>query len=312
MNPLQVGTIAIDREVSSHPLLGDVHVISCAGRSLTAMTAIDWRRPTRIPVVAEPSQLPPGAGGALLNYIAQIAYQAGVPALRYAGPYPTPALYRALLRSFRASHDEATFARDVLARALRVARDEVPVDFAPTPHERIEISRGHVELRDRVERAVIDGVAYERDGSPARLVARADGWACEVWFGDACYAEVASLAANGTLLAGPRVVPALVSSVIGRPFPADLRAALADLVAECVASPLADDARTAVATRTLIWDDLGARAAVRTGDGFAVHAALWERLAPAGLPRVALALAEALAPIVGATLVAEWVAMRVR
>jgi hypothetical protein len=276
------------------------------------MTAINWQRPTRIPVVAEPSLLPPGAGGELLNHIAQRARDAGVPALRYAGPYPTPALYRALLRSFRASHDEATFVGDVLERALRVARDELAVDFTPAPHERIAITRGHVERRDGVERAVIDGIAYERGGSPTRLVLDDAGWGCDVWFADACYAKVATLSPDGALLAGPHVVPPLASPVIGRPFPAELRDALGELVADCVAAPLADDARGVMASRQLIWDDLGARAATRTHDGFAVHAALWERLAPAGLARVALALAEALAPIVSATLVGEWIAAQAR
>ena len=61
-------------------------------------------------------------------------------------------------------------------RASRLARDEVPVDFAPAPHERVELACGFVEIRDGVERAVIDGASYERDGSPARLT----GLACEL------------------------------------------------------------------------------------------------------------------------------------
>ena len=50
-----------------------------------------------------------------------------------AGPYPTPALYRALLRSFRASAGEDVFTRDVVARALRLARDPIDIEFAPAP-----------------------------------------------------------------------------------------------------------------------------------------------------------------------------------
>jgi hypothetical protein len=312
VNPLQVGTIAIDRDVTSHALLGEAHVIWHDGRAVTAMSATDWQRPTRIPVVAEPSRLPPGAGGELLNYLATLAREAGVPALRYAGPYPTPALYRALIRSFHASHDEATFARDVLARALRIARDEVPVDFVPAPHERLAIIGGHVERRAAVERVVIAGVTYAPDGSPARLVSRGDGLACEVWFGDGPYAAVATLSPAGELRSGPHAVPPLDSHVVGQQFPSELRAAIAGLVAECVAEPLADDARDAIAARSLTWRDLGARAAARTDDGFAVHAALWDRIAPHGLARLALALAEALAPVVATTLVAQWIATRER
>src|SRR4029077_6637607 len=100
----------------------------------TAMSAIDWDRPTRIPTIAEPGRLPPGTGSALLNELARRATQP----LRYAGPYPTPALYRALQRSLRASAGEAEFTADVVGRALRLADDEIPVDFAPAPHERVD------------------------------------------------------------------------------------------------------------------------------------------------------------------------------
>jgi hypothetical protein len=304
--PLKLGTIAISREVVPHPLLGDAHVIEHAGRAITAMSALDWERPTRIPVVAEPSRLPPGAGGLLLNHIAELARSAGVTALRYAGPYPTPALYRALARSYRASADEAVFTRDVVERALRVARDEVPVDFAPAPHVRVELACGHTELRDaRALRAVIDRVAYEPDGSPARLVALADGWAAELWFGDSPWTRVAELDARGALAAGPHPLPAVNDRVIGQQFPRELRALIGELVADAVPAPLADDARRAICERVLAWADLGARAASRSAAGFAVHAVMWQRIAPLGLDRLALALAEALAPVVVSAILAE-------
>jgi len=51
------------------------------------------------------------------------------------------------------------------------------------------------------------------------------------------------------------------------------------------------------------WADLGARAARRAPHGYEVHAALWERVAPHGMARLALALAEALAPVVTMDLV---------
>jgi hypothetical protein len=170
----------------------------------------------------------------------------------------------------------------------------------PAPYERARILRGHVELRDGVERAVIDGIAYERDGSPARLV----GACAELWFGDRCYARIAELSPEGRLVGGPHPIPACTSEVVGKHFPAELREAIAELVAEAVTSPLARDARTAVAARPLRWADLGARAA-RAGDGFEVHAALWQYVAPLGLARLALAIAEALAPVVTANLVRE-------
>ena len=308
MDPWRFGAISIGRDVVPHPLLGDAHAIvsTSDGRTLTAMSAIDWKRPTRIPVVAEPARLPPGTGGALLNHVAELAARAGVPALRYAGPYPTPALYRALLRSFRVvtrDADETAFTRDVLDRALRLARDEIPIDFAPAPHERIELVCGHAERRDgRVEAAVIAGTRFEDGTSIARLT-RAG--ACEIWFGDAAWARIAELDDEGALVAGPFAPPRVEDPIVGREFPRELRAALAELVAEVVPAPLAPDARAVLADRSLAWADLGTRAARRTPTGFQVHAALWARIAPHGLARLALALTEALAPVVTSAILAD-------
>jgi hypothetical protein len=288
---IEVGGISVICERVSHPLLGDAHVIEHAGRPITAMTAIDWDHPTRIPAIAAPGKLPPGAGSALLDELARRATRP----LRYAGPYPTPGLYRALLRSFRASADEATFTKDLLQRAATLARSEIPVDFTPAPHTRIDNPHGHAEVRDGVERVVIDGIAYEPAGSPARL----DGLHAEVWFGDEPWARVATFDAAGALVSGPHAIPRADSKVLGTPFPPALLSALSSLVAELV--PLA----LPVELRSVTWADLGARAARRREQGYEVHVALWERLAPHGMARLALALAEALAPVVTLDLVRQ-------
>jgi hypothetical protein len=295
---LEVLGAVVDGAVVAHPLLGDAHAITHTGGD-TAMTALAWARPTEIPAIAEPGQLPLGAGAAILNAIAVLARRAGVATLRYAGPYPTAALWRTLARSFRSEATEAAFTADAMARALRVARDPIPIDFAPAPHERVAIARGFVELRDGIERAVIDGIAYEPGGSPARLVENR----CEVWFGDAPYARIATLLPDGSLADGPHPIPACESAVIGREFPLALRAAIGELVADALPPPFADDARALLVSEPLRWADLGARAAAELDDGLAVHAALWERIGPLGLGRLALALAEALAPVVAATVV---------
>ncbi len=299
---LAVDGIAIDGAVVEHRVLGRVHPIG-----KTVITALDWARPTEIPAIAEPARLPPGAGGAIMNTIAVLALRASVPALRYAGPYPTSALWRTLARSFRTDGSEDAFVADMLPRAVHGLRTPIAIDFVPAPNERIAIAGGFVELRDVLERAVIGGVTFEPDGSPARLV---DG-RCEIWFGDAPYATVATLAADGSLVDGPHAVPPCTSSVIGREFPPPLRAAIAELVAELVPPPLADLARHVLVERPVVWADLGARAARATDAGFAVHAALWERIAPLGMPRLALALAEALAPVARDVAVMSAVAERV-
>ncbi|HEX7841677.1 MAG TPA: hypothetical protein VF469_29610, partial [Kofleriaceae bacterium] len=78
---LVVDGAIVDGAIFRHPLLGDAHA---AGD--TAMTALDWARPSEIPAIAEPARLPLGAGGAVLNVIALLAQRAGITALRYAGP----------------------------------------------------------------------------------------------------------------------------------------------------------------------------------------------------------------------------------
>ena len=316
---MEVAGLTIDRTVTAHPLLGDAQAIAKDGVVLTYVSALDWNHPTEIPTIAEPAALPPGTGGAIMNLIAERATSA----LRYAGPYPTSALYRTLLRSFRASADEATFTRDVLERTASVARDPIAVDFTPAPHRRVAHARGVSEVRDGLERTTIDGIAYEIDGSPARLVDRHSAAlsdaarsskagpfenAAEVWFGDTLWSRVATLSADGALIDGPHPIAVPTTNALGAAFPAPLRTALADLVAELVPAPLADAAREYLSTTNIVWADLGARAARRAGDQLEVHAAIWERVAPHGLARVALAIAEALAPVVTTSLVARLIA----
>ena len=286
---LDVG-VTVAGAIVHDPLLGEAHRVGA-----TTMSALDWRHPQRIPTIAAPGALPPFTGAALMNAIALLADRP----CRYAAPYPTPALYRALLRSFTTTGTEAAFCAGVLERAARVAMDEIPIDFAPAPHERLAHAHGFVELRDGLERAVIDGVSYE--AGIARLV---DGHA-EIWFGDAPYARVASFAPDGTLVDGPHPIPACTSDALGKPFPPALCGALAELVGEVVPAPLARDVAALVAQTPMVWADLGARAARFAGDRFELHAALWDRIAPYGLGRLALALAEALAPVATSAVLAR-------
>lgn len=340
-------------------------------RVLTTISTIDWARPTEIPAIAAPGALPPGAGGAIMNVLAILAQRAGVTELRYAGPYPTHALFSTLARSFRTTTAEDDFTSAFADRAARVARGPMDAVFVPAPHERIAIVRerdtyegrdrrdahgfehgddaislpngdediehdvhgiehddeveldvhGIIELRDGIERATIDGIAYARGDGIARLVELRDVTRlgatdvceikpaeigtrdvpslvhAEVWFADELYARVATLDARGELVDGPHPIPPCDSEVIGKAFPRDMTAALAELIAELVPAPLAMAASEIVAGRTLRWADLGARAAARVGDELQLHAALW-RVSRFGMARLAMALVEALVPIV--------------
>lgn len=308
---IEVPGARVDAAIIDDPLLGPAHTITCADGRTTTMSALDWSRPTTIPTVTAPGVLPPGAGGAIMNAIAERALAAGVRALRYAGRYPTAALFKTLLRSFRTSSTEEEFTSH-----FRLAGEphEIPIDFAPAPFTRVEHRHGLVELRDgRVERAVVDRVSFEPAGSPARLLEfpHANGLElatcvhAQVWFGDARYADVATFDVDGALVDGPHPIPACESVVIGRIFPPALVVALAELVADVVPAPIADDAGRFLTSKIVRWGDLGARAASMTPDGILVHAAIWERIAPLGFPRLALALAEAIGPVVTIALVME-------
>ena len=235
---LEIAGLVVRREVVPHLLLGEANLIEHEGRTLTAMSAIDWNCPTRIPTVAEPRKLPPGAGSAVLNAIALLAQRAGVNALRYAGPYPTPLLYEVLLRSFRTVEDRDTFSADLMSRIARLARDEVPVDFAPAPFERIANAHGYVEIRDGLERTTIDGVSYDHDGSffsHTRLIEHGDGWLAAITYGARVF-TIAELDRNGMILSGPFPPPVVASDVIGKELPLALRRELADCMHDMVPS----------------------------------------------------------------------------
>lgn len=294
---IAVAGLTVHTDVVEHPLLGDAQVIEHAGEPITAMSAIDWDRPTRIPAVAEPRKLPRGTGSMLLNEIALRAQRAGVPALRYAGPYPTPALFTTLLRSFRTTASEAEFSADVLGRAMRLARDELPIDFVPAPFTRTQTAYGSFDLRDGIERAVIAGVLYDREGTVGSLARMVDDEAV-LAFGDVVWTRVAKLAGDGSLVGDVQPIPPLAANVIGKRFPQELKEQFAALVADAVPPPLATDARAVILARPVTWADLGWRAAAIAGDGFALHAGWWTQLAPRGFQAFALAVSDALATVI--------------
>ncbi len=311
---IEVGELVVQTDVISHPLLGNAHVIAQGRKPLTAMSAIDWDRPTQIPTVAEPRALPAGSGSALLNEIARRARDAGVTTMRYAGPYPTHALFKSLLRSFRTQADEDDFTNDVLGRATRVARDEIAVDFEPAPFTRRPTSHGFVDVRDGVvERVQIGGVLYDVDGtvgSLARLLPTSNGWAARLGFGtEYAWTTIADLDAKGDVIDGPNPIPKMKHDVIGKEFPRDLRMQFADSVSDLVATPLADDAKAAVLARPVMWQDLGWRSSARHGEGFALHAAMWTVVAPQSRQQFVTTVSYHLAMIVQTTLVDEVAAL---
>jgi hypothetical protein len=121
---------------------------------LTVFEALRWSAIRHIPPLAEPARLPSGAGTAVLNLISALATDQGAPRLRYRGPCPTEQLFTALLESFRFE----TEGPDPLQRFMGEG-----LDWLPAPHERVIGGDGLcVQLREGVEKAVLDGRAYYR------------------------------------------------------------------------------------------------------------------------------------------------------
>ena len=168
------GAVGVLPGGSHHPLWGpsDRLVHATAGGASTPLTlaaAVTWNAVDRIPSVAEPGRLPPGAGAALLNVLAALAWDQGRPALRYRGPYPTEQLFWSLIESFRVGplgpgvDPRARFLADAEVTFARGAAAEAPVDWIPAPHERRVHSDGLVvQLRDGIERVTWQGRTYHR------------------------------------------------------------------------------------------------------------------------------------------------------
>ena len=157
-----------------HPLWGPsdrlVHAApDGASTPLTLAAAVAWNAVDLIPPVAEPGRLPPGAGAALLNVLAALAWDQGRPSLRYRGPYPTEQLFWSLTESFRYSpggpgvDPRAEFLTGAEMTFARGQSEEAPVDWIPAPHERRLHADGLVvQLRDGVERVAWQGRSYHR------------------------------------------------------------------------------------------------------------------------------------------------------
>src|SRR5437870_9357383 len=157
--------IAIEPGAGAPGPWGASDLVTRDGQALSRLAALDWTRVDRIPPLAEPARLPAGAGTAIFNLLARLAVEQDVAVLRYDAPYPTEALFLALLESFRYVPAQAPHPMDAFARG--------ELGWAPAPHDvAIEAGGVWVQRRERVEKVVGAGRVYYRpDWQGVRRVA---------------------------------------------------------------------------------------------------------------------------------------------
>lgn len=283
---------------ATHPIFGPCdRVLDASGEERGRFGAVAWAEPRRIPPLDRPGALPAGGGTAILNAIARAAPR-GRP-LRYAGPYPTAALFDSLLDCFRPAAPPAealaTFTDDVEARARTACMDEVAVDFFPAPFERWWQGPVCVQLRDGVEKVYAGGRAYARDAAgPRRVRPRGDHWAAVVEIGGATWAEVAELDRDGRLISGPQPVPAANSPLLGRALPPEVHRAIAAALPPRAPALLRPALARVLADAAIVWGDPGADEAAVSAGTFLVHVGLADALDGAALLE---AIARAVEPV---------------
>jgi hypothetical protein len=291
------GALILEADGGVHPLLGAVHAIVVDGSPVASCGAIDWVAPRFVPPIDRPGSIPAGGGSAILNFLAR---RAEVP-LRYRGPYPTAALFDALLHSFAVDDPAAALLRfnaDVDAVALAGEMREVDVDFTAAPHEWIWPAPGVcVELRDGVERVFVDGRAYAR-GHHRDLVRDGDGWAATIAIAGSPWFVALRVAADGSVVDGPHPVPRVDSSLIGVALPDEIAALLAEVIAARDGGPFAPAIASALRSRPLVFADTGDALADAAQGQVRVHAVLGERLGDADPVRMLALLVDAIEPVV--------------
>ncbi|MGH7393292.1 MAG: hypothetical protein ACREM3_28130, partial [Candidatus Rokuibacteriota bacterium] len=181
------------------------------GDPLTVVEAVDYTAVDRVPTLAEPGRVPPGAGVVVLNLLASLATDARRERLEYHGPYPGEQLFLALLESFR--YEPA--AVDPLA-----AFGAGAVTWRPDPHERWFTSDGaYVQWRGRVEKIVWRGRTYHRPDwqdvarhAPLRVRDVGGAVRCSLWALGGPLEDHLELSADGAVVGvlapSPQTVPA--------------------------------------------------------------------------------------------------------
>jgi len=229
---------------------------------LTVFGAVDWARVTAIPPLAEPARLPSGAGTAVLNLLAGLAEEQRVAHLAYVGPYPTEALFLALLECF----SPAMPGDDPLAQFTAGGFAWTPAPFTPSFED-----EAYVQWRDRIEKVVWRGRTYYREDwgvirrrAPLRVHDGADGVRCALWALGAPLEDHLLLATDGTPHA---VVATSATQAPPQRMVRAVRDGLVEIVVASSAAPLAAGLREITAGVTFTWGPVPlALAQVRAGE----------------------------------------------
>ncbi len=306
--------LVLEADGGEHPLFGPVHALRVDGSVVAVCGAVDWSAPRFVPPISRPSALPAGCGSAILDFLAR---QAGDTPLRYRGPYPTHALFDALLHSFAVDDPEAArrrFTEDAAERAIAGEMREVDVAFRPAPHEWIwPAPEVCAELRDGVERVFVRGRAYDRGSAQHRRVVRdGDAWAAVITIADAPWVETLRVRDDGLPIEGPHPIPAVESPLVGEALPDEIRDVLAEVLAARDGGPFASTLRSALRERRLQWGDTGDALAAGGAREVSVHAVLGERIAELEPGRVLDLLVDAVEPVVRRLAVSDWACTRDR
>jgi len=276
------GEITLGLDAAHHPVLGPCDAIEGPGGEVLALASrVDWRRPTRIPAVDRPGALPAGAGSVILGLLAWQAQRAGSGPLRYAGPYPSPALFSALMQAFRVDPPESAaferFVADAEARALTGTRTEIAVDFHPAPptwtwpDPRVCVQR----RAERIERVYVDGRAFDRSPSALhRLIDRGDEHVAVIALGSASWCERLRVSPRGLPLDAPRPLPSPPPDLVGTPLPDPVVEVLGEVVVAQAPALLQPALRARLAATRWQWGDPGAELARWHDDRLVLHAGL--------------------------------------
>ncbi len=276
-------TVVLEGSSQPHPLFHRAHDVRVDDAVVARCGQTDWRAPKHVPPVDVPGAMPPGAGSALLNWLAAAAKQAGSGPLRYRGPYPTAALFDSLSHSFRLDDPPSAlerFTRDVESRSIRGSMVEVDVPFHPGPFEWHWPTEGLcVQLRDGLERVYVGGRSYALHQLGTRRLRReGDRFVAYIDLGGIPWHDVLTLESDGTPVGGPAPVPAAPTRLIGQAMPEEIVNLLGAVLQQRAPRLLAPSVAHVLSGHVLRWGDTGDELARRAEGAIELHSAFGERL----------------------------------